>query len=398
MVGAALASALSTIPNMHILVIESSAALNTASESNSRGYCYQYDARCITLARGSAEIFHQIGIWSNLRTQASPIQEIEVSEKGQFGRSSIKAQDEKVPALGYVVEHHWLMSVLYDYLATCSNVEFVAPCAVQSVQPTAEGYTVEVYHQHKQQLLQYDASLLVVADGTGSGLRQQLGIQTEGYDYQQSALVTTLTPEKGHERCAFERFTETGPLAILPLNDQRCGLVWTLTPEAAAEVSELSDEHFLGMLQREFGNRLGRFLKVGRRSLFPLQRTISKEQVRPNLVVLGNAAHTLHPVAGQGFNLSVRDIAVLTRCLRQRSEAQLALGDIDTLLEYQKNRQADQAKISHFSDKLLRLFLHQNRGVTLARNIGLVTFDLWPGAKKMLAKHAMGTLTHTSLQ
>lgn len=401
MVGAALACALSTVPELSVLILDSAIGVKEVSTKEHRSeyeYRYQYDARSITLARGTAEVFHQIGIWSKLREFASPIQEIIVSEKGHFGQSRINAREEKVPALGYVVENHWLMQVFYEFLKESPNISIEAPAVIQSAKANTSGYQVEAFHQQEQTLKQYQASLLVVADGANSEIRDQLGISVERFDYRQSAIVANLTPEKSHEWRAYERFTPSGPLALLPLINNRCAAVWTMTTgKRTDELAGDNDRYFLEALESEFGRRLGTFTKIGQRVVYPLQKIVANEQVRPNLVVLGNAAHTLHPVAGQGFNLSVRDVVALTVHARNQRARCACIGDLGGLLDYQNQRLADQSKITQFSDKLLRLFMMKNLTVGLARNIGLVTFDLWPGAKKMLAKHAMGTLTYISL-
>ena len=395
MVGATLASALAQIPGLSVLMLEGSA---TPCVSNDKSvYQYQYDARTITLARGSAEIYHQLGIWSELRRRAVPIQEIQVTEKGEFGVSKISAREEKVPALGYVIENRWLMQLLYEHLADCPTLTIEAPSVVQRVVPNNDGYLIESFHQQQQALKQFQAKLMIVADGAESSLRHLLGIEVERFDYHQSAVVTNVSCDAEHHFMAHERFTDQGPIALLPLTDERYGLVWTCDPDKAEELVVCSSSDFLKQVQSQFGKRMGRFTRVGERFCYSLQRITAKEQVRPNMVVLGNSAHTLHPVAGQGFNLSVRDIAALTVRIKQRLAAQLPLGDIDYLMGYQDHRQSDQTKITQFSDKLLKLFLNPSGTLKLARNVGLITFDLWPGAKKALARHAMGTLTYTTL-
>jgi 2-octaprenyl-6-methoxyphenol hydroxylase len=232
-----------------------------------------------------------------------------------------------------------------------------------------------------------DCQLAILADGGRSGLREQLGIGVSHRPYGQSALIANVSPEHGHNGQAFERFTEQGPMALLPLAEQRCALVWTRASNDAERLMTLSDGQFLDELQQAFGYRLGALRQVGKRHLYPLALVEAQEQVRPHLVVLGNAAHSLHPIAGQGYNLSLRDTLALAQALLSSAAP---LGDFATLQRYVQSQQADQQLTVGFSDQVTRLFGSGEPLLAAGRNLGLLGLDLLPPAKRWFARQAMG--------
>ncbi len=347
------------------------------------GHEYQpsYDARSTALSYGTRLIYQRLGLWERIAERAEPILRIHVSERGSFGAARLDCTREGVEALGYVVENAWIGHCLWQALDDQVVVRH-CPAEVERLEPGATGYRLSF--TDGQQL---ECDLTVLADGGRSGLREQLGIQVSRRPYGQTALIANITPGKPHGGLAFERFTEDGPMALLPLQDDRCALVWTRSQADAARLAQEHEAVFLGELQEAFGYRLGALQQVGARHLYPLTLIEAEEQVRSGLVVLGNAAHSLHPIAGQGYNLSLRDVEALSVALL-RSDA--ALGDLAVLQEYARRQRFDQRVTVGFSDQVTRLFGDSGRLVAAGRNLGLLGLDLMPAAKRWFARQAMG--------
>ncbi|MFP6799379.1 MAG: 2-octaprenyl-6-methoxyphenyl hydroxylase, partial [Pseudomonas sp.] len=273
------------------------------------GYQPSYDARSTALSFGSQQIYQRLGLWQQISQRAEPIKQIHVSDRGRFAAARLSAKEEGVPALGYVVENAWLGECLWQALDQ-QVVGWRSPAQVTRMQALADGYRLTLDDGSE-----LECSLAILSEGGRSGLREQLGIAVSNTPYGQSALIANVSPTDAHNGLAFERFTEEGPMAMLPLADNRCALVWTRATQEAERLFALSDVAFLSELQQAFGYRLGSLRQVGTRYLYPLALTAAKEQVRQHLVVLGNAAHSLHPIAGQGYNLSLRDTLVLAETL-----------------------------------------------------------------------------------
>ena len=347
------------------------------------GHEYQpsYDARSTALSYGTRLIYQRLGLWEHIAERAEPILHIHVSERGSFGAARLDCTREGVEALGYVVENAWIGHCLWQALDDQVVIRH-CPAEVERLEPGATGYRLSF--TDGQQL---ECDLTVLADGGRSGLREQLGIQVSRRPYGQTALIANITPGKPHGGLAFERFTEDGPMALLPLQDDRCALVWTRSQADAARLAQAHEAVFLGELQEAFGYRLGALQQVGARHLYPLTLIEAEEQVRSGLVVLGNAAHSLHPIAGQGYNLSLRDVEALSVALL-RSDA--ALGDLAVLQEYARRQRFDQRVTVGFSDQVTRLFGDSGRLVAAGRNLGLLGLDLMPAAKRWFARQAMG--------
>ncbi len=347
------------------------------------GHEYQpsYDARSTALSYGTRLIYQRLGLWEWIAERAEPILRIHVSERGRFGAARLDAGSEGVEALGYVVENAWIGHCLWQALDDAVVVRH-CPAEVDRLVPAADGYRLTF--TDGQQL---DCALAVLADGGRSGLREQLGIQILRRPYGQTALIANVTPGKPHGGRAFERFTADGPMALLPLQDDRCALVWSRAPADAARLAQLHEAQFLAELQDAFGYRLGTLQQVGARHLYPLALVEAEEQVRSGLVVLGNAAHSLHPIAGQGYNLSLRDVDALSAALL-RSTA--GLGDLATLQDYARRQRLDQRLTVGFSDQLTRLFGDSGPLTAAGRNLGLIGLDLAPPAKRWFARQAMG--------
>ncbi len=393
MVGASLAVALEPL-NIKVGMIE--AVSFGASNQPS------YDDRAIALSYGSSRIFSGMGVWDNLQEKTTEIKVIEVSDRGHFGTTRLSAKQEKVPALGYLVESRVLGKQLYEQLKKCRVEQFV-PMRVTGVEQGNDSLTISIQQAQnkedkkgkvtKDKTKTIQTRLLVAADGTHSPIREMSGIEVKISDYQQSAIIANVSTEKPHNNKAIERFTAIGPIALLPMSGNRCSLVWTHSTkngmESVDETMAMDDAAFLKKLNEEFGHRLGRFTKVGNRSYYPLSLVTSKMNTAKRTVVIGNASHTLHPVAGQGLNLAMRDIAVLADLIAEH----LPTGDVgtDTLLQaYEKQRAGDLKTTVRYTDSLVRLFSNDNFLLGHARAGGLLAVDRLPPLRKWLTKQSMG--------
>ncbi|MCP1619193.1 2-octaprenyl-6-methoxyphenol hydroxylase /2-octaprenyl-3-methyl-6-methoxy-1,4-benzoquinol hydroxylase [Pseudomonas sp. SLBN-26] len=347
------------------------------------GNSYQpsYDARSSALSFGTRRIYERLGLWPAIAQRAEPILLIHVSDRGRFGAARLAAIEEGVPALGYVVENAWLGQCLWQALDP-DVVTWHCPAEVVRMEPLEGGYRLSLNDE-----TQLECDLAILADGGRSSLREQLGIGVRRNPYGQTALIANVSPLESHRGQAFERFTDEGPMALLPLPENRCALVWTRPGNDAQRLAGLDDRAFLGELQATFGYRLGAFSQVGARHLYPLTLIEAEEQVRPNLVVLGNAAHSLHPIAGQGYNLSLRDTVALAETLLASTAP---LGDLATLQGYLASQRLDQDLTVGFSDQVTRLFSNKEPLLATGRNLGLLGLDLLPPAKRWFARQAMG--------
>ncbi|MBX8502420.1 2-octaprenyl-6-methoxyphenyl hydroxylase [Pseudomonas lijiangensis] len=354
------------------------------------GDSYQpsYDARSSALSFGARRIYERLGLWQQITRRAEPILQIQVSDRGRFGATRLAAMEEGVPALGYVVENAWLGQCLWAGLDR-EVVTWRVPAEVKHMQALADGYRLTLNDE-----TELECDLAVLADGGRSSLREQLGIGVRERSYDQSALIANITPSEAHCGQAFERFTDDGPMALLPLPENRCALVWTRKGNDTQRLAALDDRSFLSELQNVFGYRLGTLRQVGSRHVYPLSLVEAEEQVRSHLVVLGNAAHSLHPIAGQGFNLSLRDADALAESLLESDKLP---GDLSTLLAYRERQRLDQQMTVGFSDKVTRLFGSTQPVVTAGRNLGLLGLDLLPPAKRWFARQAMGLGTRSDV-
>ena len=345
-----------------------------------------FDARSTALSHGSYLLFEQLGIWAELAGQAEPIRQIHVSDRGHPGVTRLFAEKERVPALGYVVENAALGKVLLAALDP-AVVRWQAPARVVRAEPARSGWLMQV--EEHEQLHEQATDLLIVADGGRSGLLEQLGIHRQVRPYGQTAIISNITSSQGHDGVAYERFTPNGPLALLPMSAGRSALVWTQPDAQVDEVMTLSDAAFLEALQDAFGFRMGALTRVGQRHAYPLSLIEAEEQVRTGLVVLGNAAHSLHPIAGQGFNLSLRDAMALADTLID-APAHGAPGDLRLLEGYLDRQRQDQQQTIAFSDGLTRLFSNRRPVLAAGRNLGLLGMDIVAPLKSVFARQAMG--------
>lgn len=383
--GASLACALKNIAENHSLTI----AVVEAHELNTKAQP-SYDDRTVALSYGSRCIFETIGLWPALEQYAQAIDTIHISDRGHFGVTRLTKEQEDVDALGYVLENKRVGETLYAAIndALASNITLFCPAEITTLQQDETQVSVSISLQGETKVLR--GKLLVAADGNNSQVMKLLNIGSNRKNYQQTALITNVTPGKKHNNVAYERFTDTGPLAFLPMQSNRCSVVWTLAPKQAEELSTLDDDAFLAQLQQRFGFRLGEFKKVGERQTYPLFLQAATQMVQGRVVVIGNAAHSLHPVAGQGFNLALRDIAILSELIVDRLYAAEDIGEPAMLQEYVRLREQDIKKVYRFTDTLVRTFSNNVAALAHLRSIGLLMVDVLPGIKHQLATQSMG--------
>jgi len=382
MIGASLAIALSPL-GLRVAVVEAVARGETRQPS--------FDDRSTALSRSTQRMFEAMGLWDDVIAAATPIRRIHVSDRGRFGFSHIDATQQGVAALGYVVINRVLGGVLQSALTKAGTVDVICPARVVDID-TGGDLAVARIESADGEHQELGCQLLVAADGANSAVRPMMGVCARKTDYDQHAVIGNLLPEKPLDNCAYERFTDQGPLALLPVADDRAAFVWTVSSHDAERVLGLDDEAFLDELQEAFGYRLGRLSRVGKRAAYPLSLSKALRLTAERSVLVGNSAHGLHPVAAQGFNLGMRDVAALCDCIADaRSHDPSAdLGDPDLLARYAQWRRDDQGKLVRLTDGIVRLFGSSSPSLKAARNIGMIGFDIVPGVRSLFAKHMMG--------
>ncbi|MEW8212586.1 MAG: 2-octaprenyl-6-methoxyphenyl hydroxylase [Candidatus Thiodiazotropha taylori] len=379
MVGASLAHALSG-HGYKIGVIEAW-PLSSSSQPS-------YDDRVIALSWGSRLILQAMGVWHGIEAVAQPILDIHISDRGHFGFTRLNHHQEGVDALGYVVTAKSLGNALLRELDQRQDVELICPAQLKSFAVSDNGVEARIEQDGHERRI--NARLLVAADGGDSLVRRFLSIPLKEKSYGQTAIIANLSCDREHQSVAYERFTDTGPLALLPMTDERLSMVWTAEDHQVAELMGLSDQAFLNRLQDRFGYRLGRLERLGKRVAYPLRLRQAAEQVRPRIALIGNAAHAIHPVTGQGFNLGLRDVAGLADLLVEAAQHGRDPGDLELLNEYRQWRERDQNRVAAITDSLARLFANPFGPLRLMRNLGLVGLDLMPGLKHQVARQFMG--------
>ncbi|HIO93453.1 MAG TPA: 2-octaprenyl-6-methoxyphenyl hydroxylase [Leucothrix mucor] len=344
-----------------------------------------YDDRAIALSYGSSLIYQGMGIWSSIKVDVTSIQNIHVSDRGHFGATRLSATKEKVDALGYLVEARLLGKQLYKELNNDAAIEHIIPARVEALKYHDDYLEVSLNKDGETQTLH--CQLLVASDGTNSTIRTLSGIGTQRSDYHQVGIIANVSTEKPHQNQAFERFTADGPIALLPMSDNRCSLIWTKPTDKADDILALDDKAFLQKLGEDFGYRLGRFTKVGKRSSFPFALLRSDRNTAERVVLIGNASHTMHPVAGQGLNLALRDVAVLADLLAKQSP----LNTKQLLLDYEEKREPDINTTIRYTDSLVKLFSNDLFLLGHARAAGLLAVDRISPLRNWLTAQSMGT-------
>ncbi|MCS2159690.1 2-octaprenyl-6-methoxyphenyl hydroxylase [Scandinavium sp. H11S7] len=340
-----------------------------------------FDARAIALAAGTCQQLARVGIWQVLRECATVIRTVHVSDRGHAGFVTLDADDYSLPALGQVVELHDVGQRLFALLRKAPGVSLHCPARVDSF--TRSQDSVDVVLDNGVTLT---GKLLVAADGSRSALGEQCGIAWQQQPYEQLAVIANVTTAVSHDGRAFERFTEHGPLAMLPMSDGRCSLVWCHPLENRDEVLSWSDAHFCQELQQAFGWRLGRITHAGSRNAYPLSLTTASRAISHRMALVGNAAQTLHPIAGQGFNLGLRDVISLAEMLAQANDP----GDYALLSQYQQRRAEDKSATVGVTDGLVHLFANRWAPLVAGRNVGLMAMELFTPARDALAQRTLG--------
>lgn len=380
LVGASLSFALAHLP-LRIAVIE--------AKSLAMPHPAPADSRSIALSYGSAKIFSSLNLWSDLFTVSTPIKKIHVSDQGHFGSALFSAEEIAVPAFGYVIPFETINQTLLNHLLPCKTVDIIAPAQITDLTKNAsEHWEINLKQGDEHRII--TTKLLIAADGNNSFIRQQQNIQVTEKHYPQTAILTKITLKHAHNNIAYERFTKDGAIALLPLNGLHASIVWTLPHAAANKLMLLSNEVFLEQLQNAFGYRLGQFSQVAARHIFPLKMTIAKQQTKPGLLLLGNAAQSLHPIAAQGFNLALKHVAVLAELISTAHHKGKPIDDPELLNNYVKQISKDRQHIINFTHYLTRLFSNNLFPLNALRDSGLVLLDILPTPKKLFARKCMG--------
>lgn len=380
--GALMAQSLALLVNpegekLNIAIIEATAVKEDISLT--------FDDRVLALAHASANYLSTLNVWSSLAPDATPISDIHISDRGYYGKARINAKAHNVDALGYVIEMALIGQSLVHAVNQHDNVTWFCPDKISDIfwQKSHVEITLESG-------IKLSSSLLIGCDGGQSNCRQKANIENTFFEYQQSAIIANVSTKKPHENTAFERFTGSGPLAMLPLSKGRCSLVWTLTPEQADQMIALNDQDFAAELTKAFGQWLGPITQVGNRSCYPLVLVKAKEQVFHRMALVGNASHTIHPIAGQGFNLGLRDVQSLAGLIKQAFIHGDDIGQFSLLNQYAMDRSQDQNQVITLTDSLVSLFSNQHCPLVLGRNIGLKVMNYVNALQNGFVEKTMG--------
>jgi 2-octaprenyl-6-methoxyphenol hydroxylase len=377
MVGASLALALAAA-GRHIVLIEGVAPDSSSQQS--------FDERTTALGNASRRIFEALGVWSSVADQCGVIRAIHVSDAGRLAFARLSAAEQDIEAFGFVVPNRVLGTALWTHIRANDRISVRMPATVSAVRADATGVSLTLDGQGAVAGRTLRARLAVAADGAHSVIRREAGITATEADYGQIGIVANVATDAPHDGTAYERFTAAGPLALLPLRDGSYTVVWARAPQDAAQTLAANDQEFLGLLQQHFGWRVGKFLRAGRRASYPLKLTRADGSVAQRTVLIGNAAQSLHPVAGQGFNLALRDVAALAELLVAEGDP----GAPELLERFAQGRALDRSGVMRFTDGLIRLFGDARPPLRLARDAGLLLFDLLPPAKRALARVSLG--------
>ncbi|MFC3022530.1 2-octaprenyl-6-methoxyphenyl hydroxylase [Vibrio zhugei] len=340
-----------------------------------------FDSRAIALSHGTAETLKQFGIWPHLSEVVTPIKHIHVSDRHHFGMTEIDHNDVDLDALGYVVELIDVGNVYRQQLSQHDNITVFCPDKVEEVERHQDHVTVSLSSGETVK-----GQLLVAADGAFSTCSDLIGLDYTDHDFEQYAVIANVVPSEPHLGRAFERFTENGPIAMLPMSDNRLSLVWCVPADKVAELMTESDDEFLAELQQAFGWRLGEFQRVGQRANYPLQLRVRDKNISHRFAIVGNAGQTLHPIAGQGFNLGIRDVATLAEEITATEQ----IGEYAQLVRFQRRREQDRHATISLTSSLVHLFSNQWLTLALGRNLGLFTVDNFPQLKTPLLKRTLG--------
>ncbi len=382
MVGAALAAALGESPLRVAVIDRQKPKLRWPKES--------WGIRTCALTRASQHILENVGAWEKMVAyRVHPYEEMHVWDSTGSGAVHFSAADVGEPNLGHIVENRVIQAALFKRLKELSNVDIFCPAKVEAV--TWEEAQVELLLEEGTAL---QGKLLVGADGRDSWVRQQAGIATQGWEYDQTAVITVVKTERHHRDTAWQRFTPEGPLAFLPLGEGRSSIVWSVSPDHAKVLLDLEEEAFKAELAQSFEYTLGKVTEVAERGAFPLRLQHAKRYIRPRLALVGDAAHAIHPLAGQGVNLGLADAATLAEVVLDGVKRKKDPGSLAVLRRYERWRKSDNLAMMAAMDGFKRLFSNDLPPLRFARNLGLTLTDTLPFVKSGFIRHAMGTAGH----
>jgi 2-octaprenyl-6-methoxyphenol hydroxylase len=378
-VGMAVALALSHL-DLQICLLEHVVAVDDSHPS--------YDDRTLVVNRASIQFWKNLDIWHTLSDIITPIDKVHVSNKGQFGVVKFDKYTLNVEALAYIVEAKKLGFSLKNRIVETDNIKTICPAQVTEFKE--ENNQVEITYMIGNARFKHCSKLMLAADGVQSSIRKKLQLETRIQSYERTAIICNITPEYKHNNCAYERLTNTGPTALLPFVQNRCGFVWTVEKEKADKILGLSDSDFLKKAQIQFGYRLGKFLKTGKRSSYPLYLVTVPNQVKNRTILIGNAAHSMSPVSAQGLNLAVRDVAELSDVIENALANSVDIGSNEVLNSYQKNIEKDQLQTMNYTDDLMNWFKIDQSIVASIRSLGMIVLDQTAIAKKTLFSRVSG--------
>jgi len=336
------------------------------------------DPRLFALNAGSCQFLENINIWPQLAEYACPIHQVHVSHQGHFGAVRLRSEDVKLQSLGHVVPARYIESALNDALISQKNCDLYRPYVLKKLHQ--ENGKAELIISTDSGEINLQSSLVIGADGTESTVRKELNIATERFDYGQSAIVTRTKLNRSHHHIAYERFSGKGAIAMLPLIDDECATIWSGETALISELMSLSDHDFLQKLQKEFGYRLGRLASIQKRHVFPLSMVRAEKAISDCVYLLGNSAHTLHPIAAQGFNLALYEVATLVQGIKDKT-------DLQTIWMKTQKRQAGSIGVSH---RLSQLFMDDSLAKNLAAQIGMLGLDIATPIKKKFLQGMLG--------
>jgi 2-octaprenyl-6-methoxyphenol hydroxylase len=361
-----------------------------------------FDQRVLALSHGSSQYLEQLGIWEDLAPHACPIKEIDISDRGNYGKARINAKKHHVDALGYVIEMALIGNALQKKLKQYKHVNYYFGQTITKVDWTEENAQPPINSKQKKQSIcmtlasgeQLCTRLLLGCDGLNSPSRKQANIKVKSSDYKQMALIANVATSLPHQNKAYERFTTQGPIAMLPLlslkGENRCSLVWTLNPDSAKKIASLNDADFKKSLEQAFGYWLGGITQVGERVAFPLTLVQAEQQTYHRMALIGNASHTIHPIAGQGFNLGLRDVKYMAELIKMAVDTNQDIGSFSLLHRYEKQRNKDHHEVISLTDSLVTLFSNELPPLVAGRNIGLKALNYLSPLKHKLVIKTMG--------
>ncbi|QOL25675.1 2-octaprenyl-6-methoxyphenyl hydroxylase [Thalassotalea sp. LPB0316] len=362
---------------LNIAIVEN-APINTTPSLN-------FDDRVLALSHQSVSYLAQLNVWQHMKSAATPIETIHISDKGNYGKARIYAQEHNVSALGVVIEMALIGKAIHQELSQYDNISWFCPNSIANVEYQAQDVAITL--DDKKVVM---TKLLLGCDGGHSVVRQAAGITTTAKSYQQSALIANVSTAKKHDNVAYERFTTNGPLAMLPLSKDRCSLVWTLPPERAEQIQQLDEQSLKYALYEEFGPWLGEITQVGERFVYPLHLIQATEQVSHRTILIGNASHTIHPIAGQGFNLGLRDTKDLATAITKALDNDQDIGGLTLIQNYQAQRRQDHQQVIGLTDSLVTLFSNELPPLIAGRNIGLKALNYMNCIKHPFVAKTMG--------